>query len=314
MNVGRFGNGVRFAVDQHKLVRIEFREDILTRPLRWRKNYRIFPFDMTDLFLRHHPDEWIDKVFYMMFRARNHFFQVVTKRVDRALAYMTSDRTKEVWASLGMKMPLENVIMIASAENQQEYDHRMPLLIALPARYRGLSLEPLIGPIDLTPPVWRGTNVNNDDWLQELDWVIVGGESGSRARAMHLDWARQILLRCAQRRDMGAPWPLPAFMKQIGSVPVMDELEWRKLMQLFEASPKERKFPLLNAKNRNKALPGTVPIKTNHPKGGDPREWMNSLKVREFPVLNLPYGNMFPHGSVRWPGVSSLFHPFRCYR
>ena len=296
LNKGRFGNGVRYAVDQKRLVRIEFVQEILTRPLRWRKSQRIFLCDMTDLFLEHHPFEWINEVFFMIYRAKQHFFQVLTKRVDRALQWWASEERKKFWEEhcLPDLSEFENFIFMASTGNQEAYDERMPLLIKMPARYKGLSIEPLLGPIDMSPTSYmvgglvagRGTNVNNDDWLMHLDWVIVGGESGSRARPMHLDWARKILLRCEQRTDMGRPWPLPAFMKQVGSMPVMSDAEWRN----------NSHTRLLSAKRWREAPDGTVPIRVYHPKGGDPEEWTPGLRVREFPLLAMPYARMFPGG------------------
>lgn len=295
LNIGRFGNGVRFAVDKSGLVRIEFKREILDRPLRWRKPQRIFLCDMTDLFLRHHPFDWINEVFLMIYRAKQHFFQILTKRVDRALAWWNSPERMKFWEKhhLPPLNEFENFIFMASAGTQEAYDERMPLLIEMPVKYRGLSMEPMLERIDLTPPAFkigdvviggRGTNVNCDDWIQQLDWLIPGGESGSKARAMNVNWPREVIARCEKRKDMGRPWPLPVFMKQVGSVPVMDDKEWRAA----------KKIRILSAKNRLKAPEGTVPLLVHHRKGGDPAEWPEGLNVRQFPKLEYQYAQMFP--------------------
>lgn len=78
----------------------------------------------------------------------------------------------------------ENVWVMTSVENQVEAERRIPTLLHVPAIVRGLSVEPLLGPINLLP------------WLNELQWVIVGGESGPHARPMNPDWVRQIRDQC----------------------------------------------------------------------------------------------------------------------
>jgi protein gp37 len=78
-----------------------------------------------------------------------------------------------------------NVCLMVSTENQEWAERRIPILLGTPARWRGLSCEPLLGGIDLAP------------WLGGLDWVIVGGESGKGARPMDPDWARSLRDQCA---------------------------------------------------------------------------------------------------------------------
>lgn len=119
----------------------------------------------------------------------------------------------EAWV---MGKPPKNVWLGTSTEDQKTYDQRVLYLRACPAIVRFLSVEPFIGPIDPTPPEYRGTNTNLDDWLQDLGLIIVGGESGSEARPMHPNWVRTLRDRCVNRTDMGRPWPLPFFFKQWG--------------------------------------------------------------------------------------------------
>ena len=95
----------------------------------------------------------------------------------------------------------DNVGIGTSIENQQTADERIPHLLAVPARVRFLSMEPLIGPVNLRP------------WLGDLNWVIVGGENTARAKArrMHPDWVRTI-------RDQCADACVPFFFKQWGTI------------------------------------------------------------------------------------------------
>lgn len=135
-------------------------------------------------------------------------WQLLTKRPENVMAMVP-----ENWQA---GLP-SNVWIGTSVEDQRRADERIPHLLKIPADVRFLSCEPLLGPVDFTPPEFRGTNVNKHDWLQDLDWVIVGGESGPNARPMHPDWARGIRDACRYRTDMGRPWSLPFLFKQWGA-------------------------------------------------------------------------------------------------
>ena len=99
-----------------------------------------------------------------------------------------------------------NVWLGVSVENQEQADTRIPLLLKTPAAVRFLSMEPLLGPVDLSP--WLITDVDARDG-NLIDWVIVGGESGPNARPMHPDWVRSI-------RDQCQAAGVPFFFKQWG--------------------------------------------------------------------------------------------------
>jgi hypothetical protein len=105
--------------------------------------------------------------------------------------------------------PLPNVWLGVSAERQQEADERIPLLLQTPAAIRFVSLEPLLGSIDLTAIKYKDAQ----GWIhradQDLDWVIVGGESGRAARPMHYEWACSIRDQCERAQ-------VPFFFKQVG--------------------------------------------------------------------------------------------------
>lgn len=218
-------------------------EKMLLAPLHWKKPRMIFVCSMTDLFGDWVKDEWIDKIFAVMALCPQHTFQVLTKRAERMREYMLLAERKRLIAEQSMPIscalareagsykarikldhfsacfagsgPFKNVWLGISAERQQEADERIPHLLQTLAAVRFVSLEPLLGPIDLTRIIHpklkqthkhdpyiaydtlRGHMIGPDDvGLPSLDWVIVGGESGPRARPMHPQWARDLRDQC----------------------------------------------------------------------------------------------------------------------
>ncbi|WP_049820085.1 DUF5131 family protein [Bradyrhizobium japonicum] len=125
--------------------------------------------------------------------------------------------------------PLPNVWLGVSTERQKEADARIPDLLATPAAVRFVSLEPLLGPIDLKY-VDEGINALSSSTGPNLDWVIAGGESGDGARPMHPDWARSL-------RDQCAAAGVPFFFKQWGAWSEFydrdrDDPDWRNVPQV----------------------------------------------------------------------------------
>ena len=206
-------------------------DHILTKPLSWRKPRRVFVNSMGDLFHESVPDEWIDRVFAIMVLAPQHTFQVLTKRARRMQNYCrnveTPRRIAEVAFILMMKFdldilfgawPLPNVWLGVTAEDQTRANERIPDLLATPAALRFVSVEPMLGPVDLrnVSPAdkYEIDALNGYDFDQglvgpRLDWVICGGESGPDARPMHPDWARSLRDQCKAARA-------PFFFKQWG--------------------------------------------------------------------------------------------------
>lgn len=162
---------------------IAIHERLLDVPLSWRRPQMVFVNSMSDLFHKDVPESFILKVFDVMSRASWHTFQVLTKRSRRLLEL---DRLID-WPS--------NVWMGVSVEDQR-YTFRVDDLRQVHAHVRFLSLEPLLGPLP-------GLN------LQGIDWVIVGGESGPRARPMRREWAIDIRDQCLRSG-------VPFFFKQWG--------------------------------------------------------------------------------------------------
>lgn len=197
---------------------VQCHDDVLPLPLHWKRRRRIFVNSMSDLFHEAVPTEFIDEVFAIMARADRHTFQVLTKRPERMRAYLSDidleDRLtdlflEKMWFQEGwnVMLPLRNVWLGVSVEDQVTADERIPLLLETPAAVRWISAEPLLGPINLR----RYLDVDLDRGLGEpwLDWVVVGGESGPHARPMHLDWARSL-------RDQCAAADVPMLFKQWG--------------------------------------------------------------------------------------------------
>lgn len=167
--------------------------DRLDQPLRWKRPRRIFVCSMGDLFHKDVPDKFILDVFKIMADAKQHIFQVLTKRPERMKLFLLS---------FGLVFPMPNVWLGTSVENQETADERIPILLDITAAaVRFISAEPLLGEINLSEihcPGAKGL----------LDWVIAGGESGPGARPTNTDWYRQIRDDC---RKAGVPF----FMKQM---------------------------------------------------------------------------------------------------
>lgn len=201
---------------------VRFNSEWLNQPLRWRRPRRIFVCAHGDLFHENVSDEWIDYVFAVMALAPHHTFQVLTKRAARMRDYLSSSARRDEWARAGDMLaagiepqdyadishigepgnlrsvysswPLPNVWMGVSVEDQDTADERIPQLLQTPAAVRWVSAEPLLedvtifsldGPVDVP-----------DGDQSPIDWLVVGGESGPKARPMHPAWARSLRDQC----------------------------------------------------------------------------------------------------------------------
>jgi protein gp37 len=199
-------------------------------------------------------------------------WQLLTKRPEnwqrrllaasgRALAIGKQDLSAWMLAWFDESSTPRNVWVGTSIENQAWADGRIPSLLEIPAIVRFLSMEPLLGPVDLQSAC-GGAAVS-----MRLDWVIIGGESGIDARPCDIHWVRDLVGQCRAAS-------VAVFVKQLGAVPVMVERDWRALPAA----------PLLSAANARRVPWGMVPLKFSDPKGGDPAEWPEPLRIREFPT------------------------------
>ena len=170
----------------------------LDLPLSWKERKMIFVNSMSDLFHEDVPDDFIVKVFDTMCRAKYHFFQVLTKRSERMLAWTRAHFCSDKSRKDGKATWPQNVWLGVSVENQN-YTWRIKDLQKSPAYIRFISIEPLLSLVSL-----------NESLLDAIQWVIVGGESGPRARPMKPEWVCEIQNQCKKYR-------VPFFFKQWGT-------------------------------------------------------------------------------------------------
>jgi protein gp37 len=199
--------------------KINVDEERLLLPLQVKKPTTWFVNSMSDLF--HEDVEWnvIYKAFDVMLQTPQHTYQILTKRPDIMLKHM-----KKVYFHLQRNypratLPLPNVWLVVSVEDQKAADERIPLLSQVPAAVRGLSCEPLLAKIYVcgTMQQHAGPDIYYNH-LQNIDWVVCGGESGPGARPMHPEWARSL-------RDQCNAAGVPFFFKQWGEYIETDQLQ-----------------------------------------------------------------------------------------
>lgn len=197
----------------------------LAIPFHWRRPRKVFVNSMSDLFHKDVTDFFIAEVFAVMALTPRHTYQILTKRHARMRSLLSSrgffDLVNAALAARHEKpltgisqVVLPNVWLGVSVENQQWADIRIPALVETPAAIRFLSCEPLLGPVDL----WEWLDPMNNGFENglywqtriDLDWVIVGGESGRGARPMHPDWARTLRDQCERSG-------IPYLFKQYGA-------------------------------------------------------------------------------------------------
>lgn len=245
---------------------VTLRPHLMLQPLRWRRPRRIFVASTGDLFHGDVPTDYVAKVFAVMALAKAHTFMVLTKRpgrmrsmlrsvvfhnqveelVDQVVAvgyaagviprYVVEQQQRQWWRQA--TFPLPNVWLGTTVEDQQWADARIPLLLDTPAALRFLSMEPLLGPVNLELVDWLPLGAAplaghfsplTGEWLPQegpeaiaaaagqmpafpaIDWVIAGGESGPQARALDPAWIRSLRDQC---ENAGVPF----MFKQAGAV------------------------------------------------------------------------------------------------
>lgn len=297
-----------------------FVHEKLAEPLGWKQpkdgsRHRIFVNSMSDLFFEAFTNEEIAACFGVMAACEQHDFLVLTKRPERALEWFAwheeqTEADGEPWIPIMREAiswlpdklaerlhedgrardgvpelepwPLPNVWLGVSAENQRTADQRIPLLLRCPATVRWVSAEPLLELIDFRPYLFRGENrvcpkcmfstnqritdtvcPNGDGGVLgpdiALDWLVCGGESGPGARPCDIDWIESIVGQCRDAKT-------PVFVKQLGSKPLVRGGDGVDAPSDRDRSRGPRVIHLLRDR-----------------KGGDPLEWSERLRVREFP-------------------------------
>lgn len=267
-------------------------EEVCKKWLSWRKPKKIFVCSMTDLFGEWVKDEWIDKIFGYMAAASWHTFQVLTKRPERAIAYFNRPNlAQRIMDASDLvckpELPLKNVHFGVTVENQAMADKRIPLLLQIPAAVRWLSVEPLLGEIELglLGTVPKDINPTYTAVHEYISWVVVGGESGNGARPLPIEWVEAIRASLAtayanasQCQDAG----VPLFVKQLGNFPVtLNPENFPKTESITRKDYASWCFE--EAKKMGFELEGMCRIKLKDRKGGNIEEFPAHLQVREFP-------------------------------
>jgi protein gp37 len=265
--------------------------DELLKPLRWRKPRTVFVNSMTDLFWRKVPDEYIDLVFAVMAAASWHRYIILTKRADRMWQYLSDPSREATINALGLqyaagavvkqpllfgsafRWPLPHVVVGVSAERQEEFDQRVPFLLTAPIAVRMVSLEPLLGPILMNG---GGRNFLEGESIYGafIDWIVSGGESGQGARPMLVTWLADLV-------DEAKRYGVPMFVKQLGAFAAIDHRD-QSIMETSKPWPKHIAFTKRKFGDGSRWL--WRPTMTT-PKGNNPKDWPEALRVREVPAL-----------------------------
>lgn len=169
---------------QNPMVVMRSKPSTFNAPLRWHAPARVFTCSWSDFFIAA-ADDWRGDAWEII-RATPHLtYQILTKRPERIATRLPSDWGNG-WPHVWLGVSVENA----------RWQHRIDVLRAIPAAERFLSLEPLLGPLPALT-------------LAGISWVIVGGESGPKARPMRPEWVRDIRDQCREQT-------VPFFFKQWG--------------------------------------------------------------------------------------------------
>lgn len=238
------------------------------KPLSWNRKaekegvrFRVFCASLADVFEnRNELIPWRQQLFHLISQTPHLDWLVLTKRPENVPHFGFQQQLW--WPSESFP---RNVWIGTSVENQEQADKRIPELLKIPAAVRFLSCEPLLGPVDLHKAGWNGHNFD-PDFAVEIDWVIVGGESGQDARPMHPDWVGSMRDRC---QAAGVAF----FFKQWGEWIPWGQIGNRSLPCSEETVVPDEYFGGCDAFKVGKKLAG---------RSLDGREWS------EFPVGELP--------------------------
>jgi len=221
----------RYGYPADEPFRVTLHHDKLNAPLKWRQPRHIFVSSMGDFFHPDVPVAFQAEALRIIDKCPQHTFLFLTKRPEQMRMFEQTCG--------GLNRP--NVWLGVTAENQPRADERIPILLSIPAALHFVSVEPMLGPVDLSrhlnwqqvSSIWTGTLANGVqaiifDPLRPLDWVICGGETGPGARLMLEDWAVALKDQCA---TAGVPF----FFKSMGTNPYAHL--WSGLCREF---PRER--------------------------------------------------------------------------
>ena len=259
---------------------------------------RVFVCDMTDMFGDWVPDEMIDRLFAVFALRPDVDWQILTKRPERMAEYLAdlNARSLSVRAAgheiaggfrdgINYALPLPNVMLGTSVEDQATANQRIPHLLRCPAAVRFLSVEPLLGCVQIgkwtrvpagepKSPTRKAQLARLLDGM-EIDWVIVGGESGRGARPCNIEHIRSVVRQC---RAAG----VACFVKQLGSrsydTSFADQYLNKRMVVTTEADLVKA------AKSLGTYMDNVDWPQLRDPKGGNMDEWPEDLRVREMPA------------------------------
>lgn len=209
-----------------------FRPSELEKPFRWTKPRTIFVCSMGDIFHDSVNFEWVECVMRAVLDNQQHTFVMLTKRPERMRRFFEYYYETVCMSTRGKGIP--NLIIGVSVEDQTAADERVPVLLQIPAAMRFVSLEPMVGPVDLRGWIDYCPHCGYSGIIREkslhsrcgkeagISGIILGGESGPKARPMHPGWVRSV-------RDQCAAAGVPFMFKQWG--------EWRPRVGEWEPRP-----------------------------------------------------------------------------
>lgn len=202
----RFGNHIPY----HNLLNFEsfhLNNNILEKPLHWRKPRMIFLCSMCDLFHPKVPIGHLTHIFDIIQQCPQHIIQILTKRPQQALKMMWG-RHGEGWRYFGDGDYYENIWFGTSISTQPDADKNIPILLKIPATVRYVSVEPMIERIDISKLFDNYYLEHTLGHMTFIDWVIIGCESGAKRRPCKLEWVKDLIEQC----DAAG---VPVFVKQL---------------------------------------------------------------------------------------------------
>lgn len=178
-------------------------------PLKWKETAKVFVCSWSDFFIKD-ADDWRVDAWDIIRRTPHLTYLLLTKRPKNI-----KDRLPSDW-------PLKNVWMGVTIESQKQIDRLNPLLFDFPATKRFVSIEPMLGRVELGNALCKAWSDEGLTLGKYLDWVIVGGETGRNAREMKPEWAKEVMDICVSTNT-------PFFMKQMtNKAPIPDYLQRRE--------------------------------------------------------------------------------------
>ncbi|HBY02285.1 MAG TPA: hypothetical protein DEG92_07105 [Rikenellaceae bacterium] len=182
----------RYGYHHENPFQVTMHKDKFSFPLSLRRPRKVFICSMGDIFHKDVPDAWIDAVLHVTSIVPRHTYIILTKRPERMQYYINAIVDKHA-----IEIP-SNLWFGVTTENQEMADFRLPLLIDTKIANKFVSIEPMLGPVDLS------------NYIDCLNWVIVGGETGNKARDMKAEWAMKVKFQCLQKG-------IPFFFKQMSN-------------------------------------------------------------------------------------------------